>query len=69
MPDDRCAEGASLFRALSHPTRPCIVNLLRRGDVCVSHLQFVLERPQSNISQHLALLHEAGIVECYQVGK
>lgn len=40
-----------------------ILELLRREGAYVMHLTAVLDRPQANISQHLAVLREAGLVE------
>jgi DNA-binding transcriptional ArsR family regulator len=54
--------GAELFRALGHPARLQILDELRRAEACVCHLQTVLHRPQSYVSQQLRVLRETGIV-------
>ncbi len=51
-----------IARALSHPVRLQILNELRQGGAYVMHLTAVLGRPQANISQHLMVLREAGLV-------
>ena len=51
-----------LFRALSHPTRLRIVNLLHGQSLCVGELQEVLGLSQPFISRHLAILRAANLV-------
>lgn len=53
---------ADLIKALAHPTRLRILDLLRNGERCVCEITPALELEQPNISQHLALLRERGIV-------
>ena len=58
------AEKAEILKAIAHPVRLCIVNGLMSDEGCnVSKIQSCLELPQSTISQHLAKLKSAGIVE------
>lgn len=53
---------AQLFRALSHPVRLRILDILARQEACVCHLTAVLGRRQPYVSQQLATLREAGLV-------
>jgi DNA-binding transcriptional ArsR family regulator len=53
---------AKVAQALAHPVRLQILNLLRDEGAYVMHLTAVLDRPQANISQHLSVLREAGLV-------
>jgi len=53
---------ASVAQALAHPVRLQILELLRNEGAYVMHLTTTLGRPQANISQHLAVLREAGLV-------
>lgn len=53
---------ASFFRALSHPVRLRILDILAQQEACVCHLGAILGRPQPYISQQLATLREAGLV-------
>ncbi len=53
---------ASIAHALAHPIRLQILELLRDEGAYVMHLTAILGRPQANISQHLAVLREAGLV-------
>ena len=57
-------EKANILKAISHPVRLCIVRgLLNEGESNVTNMQNCLEAPQSTISQHLAKLKAAGIIE------
>ncbi len=60
---------AEIFKALSHPTRLAIVCGLTQGDGCnVSKMVDRLGLSQPNISQHLSILKNAGIIEGYRCG-
>jgi len=54
---------ANLFKALMHPSRIAILEILRDGEQCVCHLEAVLGYRQAYISQHLMVLRDAGLVE------
>ena len=55
---------AEVFKALAHPTRLQILDvLLEEGEACVCHMEARLGRRQATISQHLAKLRKAGLVE------
>lgn len=53
---------AQLFRALAHPVRLQILDILAQGEACVCHLTAVLGQRQPYISQQLATLRDAGLV-------
>lgn len=53
---------AQLFRALAHPVRLRILDILARQEACVCHLTCVLDQRQPYVSQQLATLREAGLV-------
>ncbi len=61
-------EQAKLFKALSHPARLAILEILRYGEECVCHLQAILGFRQSTISQQLGILRNAGLVEDHRDG-
>jgi len=54
---------ANIFKALMHPARLSILEILRDGEQCVCHLEAVLGCRQAYISQHFMVLREAGLVE------
>ena len=56
-------DSARLFKALMHPTRLEILELLRDGEACVCHLEAALGLRQAYISQQLSVLREAGLVQ------
>jgi DNA-binding transcriptional ArsR family regulator len=53
---------AQIFRALSHPVRLRILDILTRQEACVCHLTTILGKPQPYVSQQLAALREAKLV-------
>lgn len=61
-------ELATRFKALAHPVRLQIVDLLRGGDACVCHLETALGKRQAYISQQLMVLREAGLVDSRKEG-
>lgn len=60
---------ASLFRALSDPTRLRIVEMLRGGERCVCDMQEAMDAAQSRLSFHLRTLRDAGLVADRKVGR
>ena len=58
-----------LLRIIAHPMRMRILYELMRGPQCVTDIVDFLEINQSNVSQHLALLRQAGAVECRTDGR
>ncbi len=53
---------AFVARALSHPLRIAILEVLGEEGSYVMDLVVALGRPQANVSQHLMVLREAGLV-------
>jgi DNA-binding transcriptional ArsR family regulator len=51
------------FKALAHPVRLQILDMLRSGEVCVCHMEAALDKRQAYISQQLMVLRDAGLVE------
>jgi len=54
---------ASIFQALSHPTRIAILEVLRDGELSARTIQEKLGIEQANLSQHLAILRSRQIVK------
>lgn len=59
---------AKIFKALAHPLRLKIINKLSDGELCVCKLNEDVEFSQSNLSQHLRILKEAGILNSRKEG-
>jgi len=53
---------AKVAHALAHPARLQILDLLRDEGAYVMHMTAALGRPQANVSQHLMVLRDAGLV-------
>jgi len=57
-----------IFKALGHPIRMKIVRKLRNGPLCVCTINETVEFSQSNLSQHLKILKDAGILKSDKEG-
>ncbi len=53
---------AELLKAMGHPVRLQILEILRDGERCVCHLEAVLGLRQAYVSQQLIILRKAGLV-------
>jgi len=53
---------ARIMKAMSHPTRLFIVDVLSKGERCVCELTEMVGDDISTISKHLSVLKNAGIV-------
>ncbi|MFI6642914.1 ArsR/SmtB family transcription factor [Streptomyces sp. NPDC050504] len=58
-----------LIRVLSDPLRLRIVTLLARETLCTTHLVEETGAKQTNLSNHLKVLREAGVVETEPCGR
>jgi DNA-binding transcriptional ArsR family regulator len=62
VPDELVELIARRFRAIGEPMRIKLLDRLRDGEATVNELSEATEASQQNVSKHLALLAEAGIV-------
>jgi DNA-binding transcriptional ArsR family regulator len=53
---------ADRLKAIAHPFRLRILEILRQEPECVCHLSAALDRPQPYVSQQLAILRNAGVI-------
>jgi len=68
-------ELADKFKALANPVRLKMIVGLMKGECCVGDIQECLSISQPNVSQHLKVLKEAGIIKgrrdknkiCYRI--
>ena len=58
-----------LMRVLADPLRLQIVTLLARETLCTTHLVEETGAKQTNLSNHLRVLREAGVVETEPCGR
>ncbi len=56
-------ERANLLKVLAHPVRLQILDELRGNAECVCHLSALLNKSQPYVSQQLAVLRAAGLIE------
>jgi DNA-binding transcriptional ArsR family regulator len=59
---------AELFKALAHPTRIRILELLREGEKSVTELQLALGAEGSTVSQQLAILRMKNLMDTRKSG-
>lgn len=62
IPAELAERVARRFKALGEPTRIAIVDRLREGEQPVGELAGQVGTSQQNVSKHLALLHQEGVV-------
>ena len=62
LPEAALTQVAAYFQALSEPTRLQILNLLREGERSVGELAQLCGCSAANISRHLSLLTQRGLV-------
>ncbi len=62
-------QAADVLKAIAHPTRIKILEVLLQDEGCVRQLEACLKKRQANISQHLAVLRKAGLVDFTEEGK
>jgi DNA-binding transcriptional ArsR family regulator len=55
-------ERARVLKAMAHPTRLFIVDVLSRGERCVNDLTEMVGADMSTVSRHLSVLRSAGIL-------
>lgn len=58
-----------LLKVIAHPVRIKILEELLKGVKCVSDFEEFLDISQPNISQHLSLLRNFGIIDYYIDGR
>ena len=59
---------AEVCKSMANPTRLRIMNLLREGEKSVEELRERLGLPKANLSQHLGILRDKGIVKTRREG-
>jgi len=59
---------ADYLKAMAHPVRIRVLEVLRQGEWTVSDLQVQVDGDVANLSQHLGVLRRAGIVTPRKAG-
>lgn len=52
----------NLFKTLGDENRLRVINLLKKGELCVCEMEAILDTTQSNVSRHLTRLRNEEIV-------
>jgi DNA-binding transcriptional ArsR family regulator len=65
----RAATTTDAFNAVAEPRRRQILDALADGDCRVNHLVDLLEIPQPQVSKHLKVLREVGLVQVRKEGR
>jgi ArsR family transcriptional regulator len=60
--DDPFVARANILKAMAHPTRLLLLDLLSKGTSCVNELRSAVGGDTSTVSKHLSVLKHAGIV-------
>nr|MBN2277299.1 winged helix-turn-helix transcriptional regulator [candidate division Zixibacteria bacterium] len=60
---------ANIIKAMAHPTRLFMVDILSGGKKCVRELTELVGHDMSTVSKHLAILKNAGIVRDERQGQ
>jgi len=72
LPDPTATEtmqrGAEVFKALGHPARLAMITALEQGEQCVCDLHEIVGGDLSTVSNHLAVLRNAGLVKSERRG-
>jgi len=63
------SDKAMVFKALSHPTRLLIVDMLKDGEKCVCEMMPDIDADTSTVSKHLSILRNAGILKSEKRGQ
>lgn len=68
--DSEVAWFTTVFKALAHPVRLRMVDLIHRGggDICVCEFENYFDLKQPTISHHLKILRDAGLIRSRQDG-
>jgi DNA-binding transcriptional ArsR family regulator len=68
LPAPDVADATAMAALLADPIRASIVRILRDGPVCVCEMAASLGARENNVSNHLARLRDAGLVQPVRVG-
>lgn len=67
--EENAEKASRLLKSMSHPSRLMVLCQLMKGECPVSTLNQAIPLSQSALSQHLASLRDAGLVETRREGQ
>ena len=59
---------AEICQTLANPKRLRIINILREKEISAGELQKILKIPKANLSQHMSVLRQKGVVVARREG-
>jgi DNA-binding transcriptional ArsR family regulator len=59
---------AEIAKAIAHPLRIAIIDFLKNGEQCVCNIAEHIGSERSNVSRHLAVMVNAGVLEYHKEG-
>jgi DNA-binding transcriptional ArsR family regulator len=59
---------AEIAKAVAHPLRVAVIDYLKNGEQCVCEIAEHLGSERSNVSRHLAVMVNAGVLSCRKDG-
>jgi len=59
---------AEIAKAIAHPLRIAILNFLKDGEQCVCDIAQYVGSERSNVSRHLSVMVNAGVLEHHKEG-
>jgi len=59
---------AEIAKAIAHPLRIAIIDFLSDGEQCVCDIAEYVGSERSNVSRHLSVMVNAGVLECRKEG-
>ena len=59
---------AEIAKAVAHPLRVAVIDLLKDGEKCVCDVAKHLGSERSNVSRHLGVMVNAGVLSCHKDG-
>jgi len=65
---ERCERRARVIKALAHPSRVFLAEVLSQGERCVCDLTELVGADMSTVSKHLAIMKRAGLVKSEKRG-
>jgi len=59
---------AEIVKALAHPVRIAVIDYLKDGEQCVCDIAESIGSERSNVSRHLSVMVNAGLLQCRKDG-
>lgn len=69
LPREAYRRNAAVYRVMANPIRLEVLNVLKGRSASVEELTGLLRLRKANVSQHLGVLRQAGLVESWREGQ